>query len=126
MINVKITDLAPPSFKANPYPFYRKLRGEAPVCRTRFLGQRTWLVSRYADVLKLLKDDQCVKDWPSKTGWIHFLAGAITRHMLNTDAPDHTRLRNLVHKAFTPSLVERLRKRMEDICNELLDKLAAD
>ena len=125
-MDVRITDLAKPQFKANPYPFYARLRAEAPVCRTKFLGEPTWLVTRYADVLMLLKDERFVKDWPPTTRWIHFLAGAITRHMLNTDAQDHTRLRTLVHKAFTPSLVERLRERIQNVCDELLDKPARD
>ena len=125
-MDVKVTDLAKPHFKANPYPFYARLRAEAPVCRTKFLGSRTWLVTRYRDVLMLLKDDRFVKDLPSKTRWIHFVAGPITRHMLNTDAPDHTRLRTLVHKAFTPSLVERLRERIQSVCDELLDRLVTN
>jgi cytochrome P450 PksS len=120
---VRLSTLARPRFKANPYPFYARLRAEAPVCRTRFLGLPAWLVSRYDDVLMLLKDDRFVKDWPPATRWIHFVAGPITRHMLNTNAPDHGRLRTLVHRAFTPVLVERLRERVQAISNELLDKL---
>jgi cytochrome P450 PksS len=126
MVNVNISDLARPRFKANPYPFYARLRAEAPVCRTKFLGSRTWLVTRYRDAFMLLKDERFVKDWPPTTRWIHLVAGPITRHMLNTDAPDHTRLRTLVHKAFTPSLVERLRERIQSVCDELLDKLATN
>jgi len=126
MQQLKITDLARPKFKANPYPFYARLRADAPVCRTKFLGEPTWLVTRYDDVLRLLKDDRFVKDLPEKTRWLHFLAGAITRNMLNTDAPDHTRLRTLVHKAFTPNLIERLRERIQSICEELLNELEAN
>jgi len=120
---VRLADFARPQFKANPYPFYARLRAEAPICRTRFLGEPAWLVTRYNDVLMLLKDDRFVKDWPPVTRWIHFVAGPITRHMLNTNAPDHHRLRTLVHKAFTPSLVERLRERIQNVCDELLNKL---
>jgi cytochrome P450 len=122
--SVKITDLAKPQFKANPYPFYRRLRAEAPVCRTSFLRKPTWLVSRYDDVLMLLKDERFLKDWPPATKWIHRISGPATGNMLNKDASDHTRLRTLVHKAFTPSLVEHLRDRIENVCNELLDELA--
>lgn len=123
---VKITDLARPEFKANPYPFYARLRAEAPVCSTRLLNQPTWLVSRYDDVVMVLKDERFTKDWLPRTKWIHRLSGPTTRHMLNKDAPDHTRLRTLVHKAFTPSLVERLRERIQTTCDELWDKVAAD
>ena len=123
MNQLNIADLAKPDFKANPYPFYARLRNEAPVCPTLFLRQPTWLVSRYDDVVRILKDERLVKDWLPKTKWIHRLSGPITRHMLNRDGPDHTRLRTLVHKAFTPSLVEHLRERIQNVCDELLDEL---
>ena len=55
MDQIKITDLARPQFKANPYPFYARLRADAPVCRTKFLGQPTWLVTRYADVSLIVR-----------------------------------------------------------------------
>ena len=119
-------DLARPSFKANPYPLYARLRTEAPVCPTRLLRQPTWLVTRYNDVFALLKDERFVKDWYPRTRWVHRFAGAITRHMLNQDGPDHIRLRNLVHKAFTPNLIEQLRSRVQSVCDELLDQLEAD
>src|SRR5687767_14277146 len=83
----------------------------------------TWLVTRYDDVFMVLKDERFTKDWPPRTKWIHRFSGAVTRHMLNKDAPDHTRLRTLVHKAFTPSLVERLRNRIQTCCDELLNEL---
>jgi cytochrome P450 len=120
---VKIPDLARPRFKADPYPFYARLRAQAPVCRTRFLGKPAWLITRYDDVLMLLKEQHVVKDWPQVTYWIHLIAGAITRHMLNKDDSDHTRLRRLVHQAFTPSLIKHLRERIQNICDELLNKL---
>jgi cytochrome P450 len=123
MDHVRLVDLAQPRFKANPYPFYARLRAEEPVCPTRFLGKPAWLVTRYDDVLMLLKDERFVKDWPPSTRWIHFVAGPITRHMLNTDFPHHNRLRTLVHKAFTPLLVEGLREHIQTICDELLSKL---
>jgi len=121
---IKIRDLARPDFKANPYPFYARLRATSPVCPTKLLGQPTWLITRYEDVVNVLKDERFVKDWPPRTKWIHRLSGPVTRNMLNKDAPDHNRLRTLVHKAFTPSLVERLRNRIQEACDELLDTLA--
>lgn len=120
---LRIQDLTRSQFKANPYPFYARLRAEAPVCPTRFLGARAWLITRYEDVLMLLKDERIVKDWPPATRWVHLVAGPITRHMLNKDGPDHTRLRKLVHKAFTPSLIRRWSERIQDVCDELLNKL---
>ncbi|MGI9066736.1 MAG: cytochrome P450 family protein [Pyrinomonadaceae bacterium] len=121
---LKISDLARPEFKANPYPFYARLRRTSPVCPTKLLGQPTWLITRYDDVFMVLKDERFVKDWHPRTRWIHRVSGGLTRHMLNEDGPDHTRLRTLVHKAFTPSLVERLRERIQRACDELLEDLA--
>ena len=126
MAHLRITELARPQFKANPYPFYARLRAEAPVCRTRLFGQTTWLVTRYTDVFAMLKDERLVKDWFPKTKWIHRISGPITRHMLNQDGADHTRLRNLVHKAFTPQMVERLCQRIQAACDELLNDLEAN
>jgi len=123
---LKIADLARPTFKADPYPFYARLRATRPVCPTRALGQPTWLVTRYDDVFMVLKDERFVKDWLPRTRWLHRLSGGLTRNMLNKDGPDHTRLRTLVHKAFTPSLVERLRERIQSACDELLDDSAID
>jgi cytochrome P450 len=120
----KIADLARPSFKANPYPFYAHLRSTNPVCATKLLGQPTWLITRYDDAFMVLKDERFVKDWLPRTRWLHRVSGGLTRHMLNEDGPDHTRLRTLVHKAFTPTLVERLRSRIQIACEELLDNLA--
>jgi len=120
----KIGDLARPKFKANPYSFYAHLRATNPVCPTKLLGQPTWLITRYDDVFMVLKDERFVKDWLPRTRWLHAVSGGLTRHMLNEDGPDHTRLRTLVHKAFTPSLVERLRERIQSACDELLEDLA--
>jgi cytochrome P450 PksS len=120
---LKIAELARPSFKANPYPFYARLRATNPVCPTKLLGQRTWLITRYDDAFMVLKDERFVKDWLPRTRWLHKVSGGLTRHMLNQDGPDHTRLRTLVHKAFTPSLVERLRERVQTACDGLLDDL---
>ena len=56
-------DLASPAFKANPYPFYARLRAEAPVWRATLRDRRTaWLVTRYEDVARVLKDDAFAKD----------------------------------------------------------------
>lgn len=123
---LKIADLARPNFKANPYPFYARLRATTPVCPTKLLGQPTWLVTRYEDAFMVLKDERFVKDWLPRTRWLHKVSGGLTRHMLNEDGPDHTRLRTLVHKAFTPTLVERLRSRIQNACDELLDNLSRD
>jgi cytochrome P450 len=125
-------DLASPRFKANPYPFYARLRAEAPVWRTTLPDRRTaWLVTRYEDVLDVLGDDRFAKD-PSnaldpeqrdRQPWVPGFLKPLERNMLDLDEPDHRRLRALVSKAFTPRLIERLRGRIDEICRELLDDM---
>jgi cytochrome P450 len=125
-------DLASPVFKANPYPFYARLRDEAPVWRTMLRDRRTaWLVTCYEDVARVLKDDTFAKDklnamdreQRAKTPWMPGFLKPLERNMLDLDNPDHLRLRSLVSKAFTPRLIERLRGRIEALCEELLDAM---
>ena len=119
-------------FKADPFPFYAHLRAEQPVCCVTLPGrQKAWLITRYDDVLAALKDTRFVKDihnalTPEQLGkqpWIPNFAKPLTRNMLDLDDPDHARLRTLVHKAFTPSMIENLRERIQQICDHLLAEI---
>jgi cytochrome P450 len=123
-------DLASPAFKADPYPFFERLRETAPVCRVMLPGRQTaWLLTRYDGVAAALKDGRFAKDPNSaltpdqatRQPWIPKMFRPLTRNMLDLDPPDHTRLRGLVHKAFTPRLVERMRARVESLADELLE-----
>ena len=123
-------DLSRPQFNADPYPFYARLRTEAPVYRTTLPHkQMAWLVTRYEDVLSILKNEWFVKDRLNavspeengKTPWVPGVFKPLTRNMLDVDEPDHTRLRALVRKVFTPRLIEQLRERIQMLCDDLLD-----
>ena len=119
--------LAEPEFRLNPYPVYARLRAESPFARALLPGKRTaWLITRYDDVLSALKDERLGKD-PSRVGrkqpWTPPALTPLTRNMLDLDPPDHTRLRAIVQKAFTPRVVEQLRPRIEQIASDLLDAL---
>ncbi len=125
-------DLASPRFKADPYPFYAHLRAEAPVWRATLPDKRiAWLVTSYEDVARVLKDVTFAKDklnamdpeQRAKTPWVPGFLKPLERNMLDLDDPDHARLRALVSKAFTPRLIERLRERIEVLCEELLDAM---
>lgn len=117
-------------FKADPFPFLKRLRASEPVFRTA-LPDRTsvWLVTGYEDVLALLRDDRFTKNrrraltpqQARKLPWIPPMFRPLERNMLDLDPPDHTRLRSLVHKAFTPHLVEKMRTRVQTLADELLD-----
>jgi cytochrome P450 len=123
MRGIPSPDLSSPAFKANPYPFYALLRAEAPVHRVRpALWLRVWLVTRYDDVLFVIKDGPFSNEFAKhRMRWLPRRLEPLTRHLLSADPPDHRRLRTLVSKAFTPRAVERLGVRMQTICDEALD-----
>jgi cytochrome P450 PksS len=122
--------IASPEHKADPYPFYARLRAESPVCSVPLTGKHSaWLVTRYDDVVSVLKDDRFAKNkqsalTPEQLGrepWMPSMFKPLARNMLDLDPPDHTRLRALVQKAFTPRLIEGMRDRIQTLTNELLD-----
>ena len=123
-------NIASPQFKASPYAFYARLRAEAPVFPVTLPDKQTaWLVTRYDDVVMVLKDDRFAKDRRNaltpeqlaRMPWIPSFAKPLTRNMLDLDPPDQTHLRVLVQKAFTPRLVEQMRERIQALADELLD-----
>ena len=104
--------MATPDGRRDPYPRYRRLREAAPVHRSALGG--VWFLTRYDDVATVLKDERFVKDvanalTPQQAAnqpWFRTVFPTLRRHMLHRDPPDHTRLRALVHKVFTPRLIE--------------------
>ncbi|WP_437730103.1 cytochrome P450 family protein [Sorangium sp. So ce1335] len=129
MSKIDPVNLASPDFKANAYSIYARLRAEEPVHRTALPdGRALWLVTRYEDCVAALKDERLVKDWRAIGADFFGMDGdrmLLERHMLNMDPPDHTRLRAIVNKAFTPRLVEGLRGRIQAIADSLLDDVQA-
>jgi cytochrome P450 len=118
---IKASFLARPEFKANPYPFYARMRAEAPAFQIAapFYG-RAWLLTRHRDVLAFLKADRFSRDIRAKMPWLPRFARPLADNMLGRDAPDHTRLRGLVSQAFTPRRIEEIRGRIQDVCEGLL------
>jgi cytochrome P450 len=92
-------------------------------------GRGVWLVTRYDDVVAVLKDERFAKDWrramtPEQLAQIPPIPEVmrpLSENMLDKDPPDHERLRRLVSKAFTPRLIERMRPRVQEIADTLLD-----
>lgn len=132
MQTVPRIDIVSAQFKANPFPLLTDLRAREPVCRTT-LPDKTpvWLLTRYEDVNALFRDEHFVKNRRAaltpeqlrRLPWTPPMFRPLERNMLDLDPPDHARLRALVHKAFTPSLVERMRARVQSLADELLDKV---
>jgi cytochrome P450 len=130
------TDLNPfdVAVRANPHPRYRQLREQGRLLRT---PENEWYVTHYDDCLTILRDPEHWSSDGSKSNFAQerLNSGDVdlapmemisTRPMLFADPPDHTRLRGLVNKAFTPRVVDRLRPRMETIVDELLDGVQGD
>ena len=128
-------DITNATFKANPFPYYAQLRDEAPVhpVMLRMTKQRAWLVTRYVDVLSVLKDDRFAKDrhnamTPAQLRKVPLLMSAfkpLQRGLLSLDGTDHDRLRALVHQAFTARMIEQMRDQIQTVADELLDAAAA-
>ena len=116
-----------PGVIADPYPLLRELRETSPVHRLGFADY--WILTRFEDCRTVLRDQRLGKPGagdlvPSLRGPPSRDAGG-DRSMLFLNPPDHTRIRSLVSRAFTPRRVEQLRASIETMTSELLDDLAA-
>lgn len=117
----------------DPYSLYAALRRHDPVHRS--VAARGWFLLRHADCLRLLRDERFSADDRHLAIYARRRAWAIADGlvdpsepdepvMLRRDPPDHTRLRRLVSKAFTPRAIARLRPRIEALTGEMLGRLA--
>jgi cytochrome P450 len=122
-------------FSQDAHLFAELLRAGGPVRRVRLppRGLVCYLVTGFAEARALLADPRLRKNsqgirelYEAKVpeALQNGLGQDLNWHMLNSDLPDHTRLRKLVNKAFTGRTVARLRPRVEEITAELLDALA--
>lgn len=124
-------DLFGPEFAADPHATYRRLRETTPVCRVALPDRgAAWLVTRYDDVLGVLRDHErfSTRAMLSQTGDLPDLSPAardvmslLDRFMSSNDPPDHTRLRTLVQRSFTPRLISEMRPYVERLAEERLD-----
>lgn len=127
--SLSLVRLLEPEVLANPYPLYHKLRTEDPVHWDRFL--HTWVVTRYPDVLNVLHsfsaDRTPTPEQLTAMGLsgLNPIAKVMVKQMLFMDAPAHTRLRGLASAAFTPGKVEVLRGHIQEIADDLLDRVQA-
>jgi cytochrome P450 len=111
-----------PEYRADPNPLYHRLRELDPVHRS---PAGVWVLTRHADATAVLRDPR----FSSNPGHLHGARPQVgprrldTRVLLFLDPPDHTRIRSLVSKAFTPNRVRQLRPRVEALVGELLDRV---
>ncbi|HEU5378883.1 MAG TPA: cytochrome P450 [Ktedonobacteraceae bacterium] len=123
-----LSQMLDPEYLANPYPLYHQLRSLNPVLWDEGQGG-IWVVTGHEEVMTSLRDQRfSAQRMNIGTDWVpeDLKAAleppiyALTRQMLFLDPPDHTRLRGLVSRAFTPRMIERLRPRIQQIVDELL------
>ena len=118
------------AFIADPYPTYAELRDTAPVLYDEATDH--WLVSRYEDVNSLLRDRRFGRTYhhiathaemgrPDEPEWHGPFWNLIRAGILDMEPPDHTRVRRLVAKAFTPRYVEGLRPMVQRVMDALVD-----
>lgn len=124
-------NLASAQFKEDAYEIYKESRKVQPIL---FVNQieigKEWLITRYEDALPLLKDNRLKKDqanvFPQETKNMHLSvdnSDHLTTHMLNSDPPNHSRLRSLVQKAFTPKMISQLDGRIQRIADDLISEI---
>lgn len=112
-----------PEMLENPFPTYHELRETNPVCWNASLN--AWVVTRHADVSAVMKDQRFASDRVSLARERYAerhqpVFDLLSRVMLQTDAPRHTRLRTLVHSAFTRTAVETYETKIRSLCQDLL------
>jgi cytochrome P450 len=134
VVDIEAT-LVSPEFLADPYPFLHELRERAPVYWSDAIGG--WLITRYDDVMTTFKDTarfsnenrlgKAVEYLPAdrRARYAAFEAHYATKGLLHSDPPDHTRLRAVINKDFTPAVVERMRPSIQALVDHLLDEAAA-
>ena len=131
MVTVEYNPWSPEAV-ANPYPMFKQLREQNPIQRMELLDG--WVLTSYDDVVRVLKDPRFSAD--RRKARTPLLAEALkaqeemgpvanTQTMLSADPPEHTRLRGLVSKAFTPKVVDNMRVHIQDIVAGLLDEVQA-
>ena len=97
----------------NPYPTYERLRRKDPVHRMRLVD--AWAITQHQDIDAMLRDSRRFSNGGREYGYVDYIS------LLDMDPPDHTRLRSLVVKAFTPRAVAQLAPSIQETCDELLD-----
>ncbi len=120
-----------PRLRSNPYEVFREMRESDPVHWSE--AMQSWLLTRYDDVLAVLRDhahfsserSRATNPFVKELEKFREASGPAGRTptMLSLDPPAHTRMRNLVNKAFTPRVVERIRPHIQEIAEQLLDDL---
>ncbi|HWD93732.1 MAG TPA: cytochrome P450 [Verrucomicrobiae bacterium] len=126
---LSLAALLDPEVLGNPYPLYHRLRRESPVHWDPLL--RVWVVTRYEDVIRVLRDFSAERTpTPAQLtlmglAALNPVAQVMVKQMLFLDPSAHTRIRGLASAAFTPAKVEMLRGHIREIVKSLLQPVAS-
>ncbi|MDQ4143993.1 MAG: cytochrome P450 [Actinomycetota bacterium] len=120
-----------PEVRANPYPAYESIRAAGPAFHSDF---GFWFVSSYSENARLMRHPELVRQHGNSWEQRGMMTGGTGRpwfeqqgkFMLFLDPPDHTRIRGLVSRAFTPRYLQRLRPQIVERVDELVDAFAGD
>jgi len=124
---VSAAELYTDEFAADPYPAFAKLRTDSPVCPVTSPRFDSYLITRFEDAKAALIDPRLSKDLYGPGD--HYLrifgpnSAGLNKNMLNSDPPEHSRLRQVTSRAFAPRRIEALRPRVAEIVSDLLDKI---
>lgn len=130
-------NLADSQLRDDPYSLYAHMRKHEPIARvedsSNYAGR--YFLTRYDDISAVLKDPRFSSDMRNRqtkpsnsllnSRWFPSIFKAFEDSMVMVDDPHHRRLRDLVHKAFTPKRIEDMTQRVDALCDELLDAAAA-
>jgi cytochrome P450 len=128
----RFLDIKSPEFRNAPHALYARLRAGAALVPIRgSFVRNAWFAPCYRDVVDLLMDPRLANDARNagirhamSAWWMPRLFATLQSNMLNADEPQHRRLRNLVHRAFTPARVRDMRAAAVTIVERLLDEAA--
>ncbi|WP_369408404.1 cytochrome P450 [Reyranella humidisoli] len=128
-----VFDLGNPATNANPFPEFARLRAEDPIHWSP--AMKAWIITRHADVKQVALNNRQISadrltpffraNPEHQRGSIDSLVRYLNHWMVFRDPPDHTRLRRLFNKAFTPTSVSNLRPNIESIVTHLIDGMEA-
>ena len=127
-----VYDFLDPDFLDNPYPYYEVQRKVAPIVFSEKWG--LWVFLRFDDISTLLRDRRLGRSilhvmtreelgWPPMRQDMAPFYELHRHRLMDLEPPDHTRIRNLVQKVFTPQTVEKLRPHIQQIADKLIDQV---
>jgi cytochrome P450 len=118
-----------PRMRDDPYPFYQRLRDQAPVYLTPY---GFWVVSGYPETSKMLREPNLTSEFHRDAKWAEHRGGwdspVVTdtrKWMLMLDGTPHHRIRSLVNAVFSAQAIERMRPRIQAILAHILDEMGA-